>query len=448
MDGKMKKKPFRNRSYKHFDRPLPETWVIKVSDPEFVAKHPFSPLIYYKKQVPHYKYCGKARKGIMNKKERDIMYASHRDAGILTHYAEKLVEKLDNHYSAESLSDKVIAYRRLGKTNYDFAAEAWAFAKKHSPVKILAFDVSGFFDNLDHSLLKIRLKRILGVSELPADWFQIFRYTTKFCFVKREDLESNATFRERLKKKGPYQVASVSELKRTGISFNQNCKRKGIPQGTPISAVLSNLYMIDFDAAVLGYCDSIRAFYRRYSDDILIICEVRYAKRIERKIKHLIKKEKLRLNKKKTERTLFDVNDTYTREGGLAFFFKSLITRLIHGTYKPERRVAQYLGFYFEKNGVSIRSSSLSRQWRKLRVAIKRTWKKGLEEMKAGRVKKVWTKKLRRRFTPGKSRNFFSYADRSTKAFGEDQKIKKQIRKFRRTAEKEIQKLADLKPPR
>ena len=63
----------------------------------------------------------------------------------------------------------VIAYRALGRANYHFSAEALAFARANAPVTILAFDVRGFFDTLDHGLLKQRLKSLLGVSESIRD---------------------------------------------------------------------------------------------------------------------------------------------------------------------------------------------------------------------------------------------------------------------------------------
>ena len=49
----------------------------------------------------------------------------------------------------------------------------------------------------------------------------------------------------------------------------------GIPQGSPISAVLSNVYMIEFDEQVKEYVSLNGGIYMRYSDDFLIVlpCE-------------------------------------------------------------------------------------------------------------------------------------------------------------------------------
>ena len=47
--------------------------------------------------------------------------------------------------------------------------------------------------------------------------------------------------------------------------------RKGIPQGTSLSAVLANIYMIEFDEWVNNYLQQFNGFYRRYSDDFIVV---------------------------------------------------------------------------------------------------------------------------------------------------------------------------------
>ncbi|WP_449400480.1 reverse transcriptase domain-containing protein [Chryseobacterium wanjuense] len=47
----------------------------------------------------------------------------------------------------------------------------------------------------------------------------------------------------------------------------------GIPQGLPLSAVLANIYLLDFDRNIIKeIVRKYRGYYRRYSDDLLIIC--------------------------------------------------------------------------------------------------------------------------------------------------------------------------------
>ncbi|TBW32603.1 Reverse transcriptase [Siculibacillus lacustris] len=402
---------FRPRGYKHFDRPVCEKFALKATDPKFVSRHAFSPMIRYIKSEKRYRKTKGAERGKTKYKDRPIMYASHRDACILSYYSFLLGNELNDFYIKRGISENVIAYRPLGRGNYHFAADVFEFAKTNSPVTILAFDVTGFFDNLDHGLLKTRLKRMLNTVSLSDDWLRVFRHISRFHYVELEKLRENPKYAESLKAKGREPIATILDLKASGIAFKPNpTPNVGIPQGTPISATLSNLYMIDFDLAAKAYCDGIGGLYRRYSDDILVICKDEFAAQAEATIGGLVRAEKLELSIAKTERTRFD----HTAPAHLP------------------KKAAQYLGFNFHPDGVYIRASSLSRQWRKMKRAFKRTQRVAEEAIAKGRSSKVYTKRLRRRFTPLQFRNFSSYARRSANAFGQGEKISRQLKRFER----------------
>lgn len=354
-----------------------------------------------------------------------LPHVSHRDACIMSWYSRQLTDALDTYYETYDLSASVIAYRALGKGNYHFAQEAFAFAAAYGPVDILGFDVTKFFDNLDHRLLKARLKELLGVGKLAADWYKVFRAITAYHYVALDDLSSHPVFGPRMKIRDGKPIATVCELKAAGIRFQANpTSGIGIPQGTPISAALSNVYMMRFDRELQSYATRIGGFYRRYSDDILFICKPEQTPEVERLVRQLIAQEGLQLNDGKTERTRFDATSP-----------------------SPQRRLAQYLGFTFDEGGVAIRASSLSRQWRKMRRAVKRTRLAAQSAIAAGKAKQVYTKKLRRRFTALPGRNFPSYARRSASAFESGgQRIRRQLRKLERAAEREINSLKALEP--
>lgn len=415
----MKPEWLKRRGYRHFDRPVGAEFAGKVSDPTFVSRHSFSPLLHRVKYEKRYKFCQKSKKRVISTKDRPIKYASHRDACIFAYYAHRLGALLDEHYEQSGVSDSVIAYRALGLGNYDFAADTYAFAKQNSPVTILAFDVTSFFDNLDHGLLKRRLKRMLGVSELPTDWLKVFRAITRYHYVDLEQLKANPVLASRFAGARRDPIATITELKAAGVPFLPNpTPEKGIPQGTPMSAVASNLYMIDFDASARAYCDGIGALYCRYSDDILVICKPEHAEAAEAEILRLIGREGLEIAPHKTEVTPFDAAGP------------------------GDGKVAQYLGFMLGRDDAALRQSSLSRQWRKMRRAFRRTQRIASGEITAGRADKAFTKRLRKRFTALKFRNFSSYARRSARAFGGGKTILRQVLRFERAAEQE---LADLK---
>jgi RNA-directed DNA polymerase len=91
------KKPdwFRPRGYLHFDVPVKVEYGEGLT-PETVAAHAWSPLIHYIKTEKRYKI--KERRTVP--KERPIMFASHRDACILSKYSADLVTRLDAWYAA------------------------------------------------------------------------------------------------------------------------------------------------------------------------------------------------------------------------------------------------------------------------------------------------------------------------------------------------------------
>lgn len=395
--------------------------------------------MHFEKIEKRYKFDETAGKRVIKEKQRPIKYASHKDACIFSYYASLLNVALDRFYEANSISENVIAYRALGRGNYEFSAEAFKFATENSPTTILAFDVTGFFDSLDHGLLKQRIKTLLGCVELSADWYSIYRAVTNFHYVLKSDLQIHPVFGRRLKSTMSNHIATIEELKSAGIVFHPNPElekgeKKGIPQGTPISATLSNGYMIDFDVSAKRFCDRIGALFRRYSDDILVVCRPEFEEQAKSEIDRLLILEKLKISADKTEITFFDLLKTVPRTS----------------------KAAQYLGFVLDEDGATIRESSLSRQWRKMRRAIKRTRKIGVAKILGGKSTTIHTKRLQRRFsfikvndgeTVKTLRNFSSYARRSADAFEDGQKIVKQAKRLERAARAELAALKAMGKP-
>ena len=205
---------FEKRGYRHFDFPIDEKFArCKAMNAAYVAQHSFSPLIHYIKSTKRYKKDIKTGVRNIDTKNRPIKYACHQDSCIFSYYSYLLNKKLDAFYEQHGVSDSVIAYRALGRGNYDFAAEAFTFARGHAPVTILAFDVTGFFDNLDHGLLKQHLKKLLDVTSLPSDWYKVFKAITAFHYVELAGLKAHPIFSDRFGNKKYGRIATVKEIK-------------------------------------------------------------------------------------------------------------------------------------------------------------------------------------------------------------------------------------------
>jgi hypothetical protein len=380
----MKPAWFKTRGYSHFDAQVGEKFALSIT-PAVIEKHSWSPLISYIKSVKRYKPLA----GQTVYKDRLIMYPSHRDACFLSKYSADLTALLDEKYKTTGLDESVIAYRSLGKSNYHFSADAFRFARENTPCVVLCFDVTGFFDNLDHRILKARLKDILGVEELPADWYLIFRHVTKFHHVDRDTLKSHPVFGPRLKKRSRAPFATIKNIVSAKIPISSNNNKFGIPQGTPISSAFSNLYLIALDETIAALCKKAGALYQRYSDDILIVCKAEAESIVVKSLGDQMAVHRLKINSAKTERIMFDPSSP---------------------------KGFQYLGFNISPAGAVIRPGSLARQWRKAKRSIARTKKMGSAAVAAGKSSKIYTRKLRRRFSPVGARNFSSYARRSAKS--------------------------------
>lgn len=383
----------------HFDVPVGVSYAKSISR-KVVREHGWSPLIHYMKEDKRYKPLD--RKTI--KKPRPIMYASHRDACVLSFYSYRLSKLLDKWYLQKGLHDSIVAYRSLGKGNYDFARRVQDYVQSHENITVLCFDVTGFFDNLDHEMLKQRLKLILRVDDLPEDWFKVYRHVTKYRYVNLSDLRANDVIKKRLDSRKRIPIASIPELKAANIIVRKHDQAKGIPQGTPISAMFSNLYMIDFDLEMLAETVKRNGLYQRYSDDILIACPPTKADELEKLVKDRLNLNGLELQNKKTERK------TFSGQQSLSF---------------------QYLGYQLGQGEALIRPGSLSRQWRTARRAIAKAERAGAKAIADGKASKVFTRKLHNRFNNTLNRNFISYANRSGDKLASNA-IKRQLKRMRK----------------
>ncbi|OUL60726.1 reverse transcriptase domain-containing protein, partial [Flavobacterium sp. AJR] len=343
--------------------------VRKIESPKFISKYAFFPLLHtfiverkYKKgnlekhvtdKRKHTHRDLNTNKPIRNAKLRPLHYASHFDALVYGYYAFKLNEIYELELSKKHLlNEAIIAYRKIetekgsekGKANMHFAKECFDEIKKRSindDVAVLAIDLKSFFSTLDHSYLKKQWTKLIGEEQLPPDHYNVFKSCTKFKYILKDDLRIGKNSRKGKKKpfdesklanirknKGYRCFFETNEEMRKAITegnlpiysnqFYRKVENKnqtkflnrkinvGIPQGLPISAVLANIYLLEFDNEILDYItDKHNGFYRRYSDDILIVCSKESISEIEKFSYELINKFNIKISAEKTERFIF-----------------------------------------------------------------------------------------------------------------------------------------------
>ena len=404
------------RGYLHFDSAVNKDVAEQIAtDPDTVARHPFYPFIEH--TVTTQKIRKKAGGGVEMKepKERPIAYAAHKDSHIFAHYSAVLGGLYEEALQARGLGNVVTAFRRLdGKCNIHFANEVFEFIKAHGACAVLASDISDFFNQLDHRILKRAWATLLGMETLPDDHYAVFKAITRYGVVDRTEMYAALGIDPLRPRVGRgHRICSPKQFREVvrgnGLCIRNN-EGKGIPQGSPISAVLANLYMLEFDKIVNEFVTGHGGLYRRYCDDLLIVlptAELRDQAQIL--IGEQLAGLKLgEMHPEKTEQVDF------VRQGD----------RLT--TPKP----LNYLGFTFDGQHKRIRPASIARYYKKMRLGVGRA--KAIRyraDRRAGYKARtpLRTRKLRLLYSYVGRHNFTSYVFKAARIMG-DPGIKKQIK--------------------
>lgn len=386
-----------------------------VKNPVKVAKHAFVPFIHKKIPVRRYKIIGYTETGKpirghkeikddkikSTKKLRPIHYTTHIDAHIYAYYSNEIIQKKYELLLARSpeLSQCITAYRRIptedgnsNKSNIHFAKEVFDYIKDKGRCCALAFDIESFFSNLDHKILKKAWTNLLGTKALPEDHYNIYKSITNYSYILLKDLrkKNSRNFDEKRlalnRQKGVHAFfESLAEFRATvkagdlriyktqyhNNETGKNRRLRGIPQGLPISAMLANLYLLEFDKKILQKVETLDiGLYRRYSDDIVVVCSVEQKDELQNFVFEAIKEFNLDIAKSKIEVCIFDyVND------------KLQSTKIVHGLEKPNFPF-RYLGFEFYGDKTLIKATNLSNFYRRMKGAIVSKLQR-LEQVKA-----------------------------------------------------------------
>lgn len=305
---------YRPRGYPHFDDPIDLDRAERlVANPSTVARHAFWPFLRYERVSYTFDYAFRSR---TVKKRREIMYASHEDAAILAFYSAKLEALYEASIEGTSVSDAVLAYRRKrdpstgsGMSNIQHARDAFAEIARRGDCVALCLDISDFFGSIDHDRLRQRWAALLGTTVLPGDHFNVFKNVTRHASVDRGWAHSQFNVPRKARGLRNRRICSPREFRRiVRPLIRRNAAGKGIPQGSPISALLSNLFLLEFDQQMRGLAETLGALYLRYSDDILLICDNQDATLLECEATRLMVADKLTINADKTQRRSFRRN--------------------------------------------------------------------------------------------------------------------------------------------
>lgn len=428
---------FKLKKYPHIGLPITiedYSWVKEyIMDEEKIRVHSFLPLIH--KCISQRKFRPdksrtdrtktKKRFRIKDKKDRNIYFASHIDSLIFSYYNSLLVEAYENHIKDKTFNDSIVAYRKIpmclnsesNKCNIDFAKTTFEFIKQNNTKKltVIVADVTSFFDNLDHKLLKKQWTKILNTSTLPLDHYNVFKALTRIKYIEGEQLfksykktmlvkrgipNCNKKFeyvrKEILKSHYFKEKKAVSYCEKDeflknnlNIIITKN-NTKGIPQGSPISATLANVYMLDFDKKISDKVDLINGFYQRYSDDLIVVCEQEYEDEIIKTIRENIGDKNianLEIQPKKTKVYRFEIIN-----------HKFIGFEIDEKTKVPNfNKTLEYLGFSYDGQKVLIKSAGFSKFYRSMIKSFKKS--DSLARNSKNPDKRIFKSKLFKRFT-------------------------------------------------
>lgn len=414
------------KKYPHIGRPLTiskdRRWIESyVTNPKKIANHKFTPLLhrvltqrkFRAEENAEKNISGKRHREYKGRKERHIYYPSHLDSIIYSYYNSILTRAYEAYLSDKAYASVAVAYRKIpkndvgnngNKCNIEFAADAFQFItnNKHRKLSIIVADVSSFFDNLNHRLLHEQWKKILNVEDLPVDHYKIYKSLVDYKYVNENELynrfkheliveryKPNDTYSTELKHKKVKKIYNIrrekvvayccakdfykkaTDLIRVDKPFNPAIRteqgklhKKGIPQGTPISATLANIYMLDFDARIYDEAakPSRNAYYQRYSDDLIIVCDQKDEKFFYDLIRSEIEdKAHLEIQESKTHIYRYELGLDKTLSGGIKK----------DGVIQPNKQL-EYLGFVFDGRKVRVKSAGFSKFYRNMKRSFRR----------------------------------------------------------------------------
>lgn len=359
--------------YVHFDKRMSlndQVWTY-ITNKEKIKAHGFYPFLHFQQSKFKHQWSDAEnghRRVTEIKKYRDILYAAHVDSWIYRYYG-ALLNKAYNKFLAETNLDNVpIAYRnnKKGKSNIHFAEEVFAFIKYNKPCYVKVGDFSNFFDFLDHKYLLKQIRTVIGDKRISDDSFHVLKSLLQYSYVEYDAIikytgMNHKQLEERQVILPEEDFRSLMRNHRRNGSSDEFFIKKhkanyGIPQGSPMSGVLANIYMIEFDRDISALVSRYHGIYRRYSDDFIIVIPEKYADNdvwnsLDKTISGMFKSKS-----SDTKKFLVKLSDEKTHS-----FFVNVDCNIYDST--KHRRVLSFLGFSYDGKRIYIRDSSVHRYY-------------------------------------------------------------------------------------
>jgi RNA-directed DNA polymerase len=378
------------------------------TNPERVSRHSFLPFIQYEMEEPRYR----ANENAVQIKRRPIAFASHADSHIYSYFSHQLRLLHEEALSETLATECVLAYRAFpgGKCNIHFANEAFQEVGRRGDCVAIAMDVEDFFGSLQHELLKSAWMRLLNRNSLPPDHYAVWKNLCKYSWILRDELfeEFGIGRRKQEVLRRPFSTPKEfrDRVRGNGL-IHRNLELHGIPQGSPISAIASNVYMLEIDKTLSAFAAQIDCSYRRYSDDILLIGSQSQVRQLESQSISELLQVGLRVNPAKTLTTRF--------------------ARNLDNTISCDVPM-QYLGLCFDGQRKTVRPKTLARYSQRARRAITSAARATRKVVRNGRCSRIRKRKLFDRYSHLGNRNFISYVYRLSRIV-DDRAPRRQVRR-------------------
>ena len=258
----------------------------------------------------------------------------------------------------------------------------------------------------------------METNSLPEDHYAIFKNITRYNkwelidLLKLNDLKDTVSGRRELNSKNL--VLSKQLYKNHKNHIIRNNSGYGIPQGSPISGLLANLYMLDIDKQINDYVLSLDGLYMRYSDDfIVIVPESKSATIVFKNIKQTINiAPRLKLQPEKTQYFKFE-NNKIDNCGNKFDDYADCSNHFMN-----------FLEFTFDGCKVTIRAKTTTKYYYRMYSKAKTIAKSGGYSYKGRKIsKKNLYKGYSIRGAFGRRGNYISYVERAKRIFGSNEAI-------------------------